>query len=130
MLLPSMLLAATVLLQDAGTVPMEGKGLQVLWMPAALAETSNTAAGFKFRHPTRNEDMSFSKAKDFQPILENLPPQMKANGIWISTSNAFLYTDQENLELKALVGRARTLKIHVFICELGEQPQGWKRADG
>jgi hypothetical protein len=125
-----MLFAVMALLQDAGTVPVEGKGLQVLWMPEALAGTSNTTAGFKFRHPVSKEHMSFTKAKDLQPILEKLPQQMKDNGIWISTSNSFLYSDQENLELKALAARARALKIYVFMCELGEQPHGWKKVDG
>lgn len=121
------LLAALVLLQDS---PVESKGLQVLWVPQALAETSNTTAGFKFRHPLGKQEVCLSKAREFQAILDKLPAPMKANGIWISTGNAFLYSDEENLELKSLVAMAKAHKIHVFLCEIPDQPLGWKKVDG
>jgi hypothetical protein len=121
---------ATILVQEGGTVPMESKGLQVLWVPQALAETSNTTAGFKFRHPLTRVDLSFAKAANLRGILDQLPAAMRDNGIWVSTTNAFLYTKKENLELKHLVALARARKIYVFQCELGEQPQGWKKVDG
>ena len=127
--LPAILLTALVLVQASDTVPMEGLGFQILWMPKSLAETSNTSPGFKFSHPSTREPLCFSKGKDLNPVLGKLSPQMKANGIWITTSNAFLYSDPENLELKTVVDLARARKIPVFLCEIGQQPEGWKRID-
>lgn len=129
MLIHLPVLAALVLLQDAGVVPQESKGLQILWMPKAVAGTSNTSSGFKFRHPATREDMSFANVKDLLPIVEKLPQQVKENGIWISTTNAFLYTDEENADLKKLVSFAKSKKVYVFLCELPEQPRGWKKLD-
>ena len=120
------LLAALVLVQDS---PQESKGLQVMWLPRSMAEAAKTAAGFKFRHPLSKQEMCVGKARDFQAILEKMPAQMKANGIWISTGNSFLYSDEENLELKSLVAAAKAHKVYVFMCEIPDQPLGWKKVD-
>lgn len=129
MMLHVPVLAVLMLFQEAGTVPQESKGLQVLWVPTAVAGTSNTSAGFKFRHPISRAEMNVAKAKDMKAILGKMPALMRENGIWVSTTNAFLYTEEEKLEFKALVALARGEKIYVFRCELGEQPEGWKKAD-
>lgn len=126
MLFPKAIFAALVLLQE---VPQESKGLQILWVPSSLSATSNTAPGFKFRHPISRDEMCFSKAKDLKKIIESMPAQMKENGIWISTTNSFLYSEEENKELKELVRMAKPHKIHVFKCEIPEQPLGWKKVD-
>jgi hypothetical protein len=124
------LLAALILFQGSGPVPQEAKGLQILWVPMAVAETSNTTPGFKFRHPITYAELSFTKAKELKTILEVLPTPMKENGIWISTTNSFLYSKEENLELKTLVAMAKAQKIVVFLCELPKQPEGWKKVEG
>lgn len=124
--IPSLLLAALVLLQD---IPQESKGLQILWVPSSLSVTSNTDPGFKFRHPVSGAEVCFSKAKDLKKIIDSMPTQMKNNGIWISTTNAFLYSEKENKELKLLVRMAKLQKVYVFKCEIPEQPLGWKKVD-
>lgn len=118
------LLAALVLLQDQ---PQEAKGLQVLWVPQAGAVGS--AAGFTFRHPLSGNQTVLPKAKGFAEILAKLPAAMKANGIWISTTNGFLYSEEENQELKALVALAKANRIYVFKCEIPDQPLGWRKID-
>jgi len=126
---PALFMTALILVQASDTVPMEGQGFQILWMPKALAATSNTSPGFKFSHPSTREPLCVSKGKDLKPVLGKLPAQMKANGIWITTSNSFLYSEEEKLELKGIVDLARARKIPVFLCEIGQQPEGWKRID-
>ena len=128
MLIPATILAALVLVLVQDT-PQESKGLQILWVPNSLSATSNTAPGFKFRHPVTREELCFSRAKDFKKIMDAMPSQMKENGIWISTTNTFLYSDEENAELKDLVRMAKQKKIYVFKCEIPEQPLGWKKVD-
>lgn len=122
LLVPAILAA----LQDA---PEPAKGLQVLWVPEAIAGTSNTVPGFKFRHPASREDLVLRKAVDLKKVIEKLPAAVRANGIWISTTNDFLYSEEENLELRSLVAVARSLGVQVFSCELGDQPHGWKKLD-
>lgn len=120
------LLAALVLLQDS---PQEARGLKVLWVPQATTAAARTPAGFTFSHPITRQEVCIGKAKDFQAILEKMPAPMKTNGIWISTTNAFLYSDEENRELKALVAIARAQNVYVFMCELPLQPLGWRKVD-
>jgi hypothetical protein len=122
------ILAVLLLVPQAGSAPVEAKGLPVLWVPSAMVGLSNEAPGFKVMDPLTRTEKTFTKAEDLKPILATLPTQMKANGIWISSSNAFLYVADEKLQLKALVEWAGTIGIDVFICELGEQPGGWKKA--
>jgi hypothetical protein len=119
------LAALTGLLQT----PEEAKGLKVLWVPSALAGTSNTDPGFEFLHPATQVVVRVTKGKEFKPILDSMPVKMKSNGIWISTSNSFLYSEEENAELKVLVQLGKTQKIPVFICQLMSQPEGWKKLD-
>ena len=123
------ILSAFILAQQPVAVPIEAQGLHILWVPSAMAGLSNEAPGFKVLDPLTLVEKSFPKAEDLKPILETLPLRMKENGIWISTSNSFLYVADEKLQLKALVEMARTNGIPVFICELGEQPGGWKRIE-
>jgi hypothetical protein len=122
-------LAALTALPAFAQTPEAAKGLQVLWIAKAGAEISNTVPGFEFLHPATQAEVRLVRGKDFKPFLESLPALMKSNGIWISTSNSFLYSDEENAELRALVQLARTQKIHVFICQIMDQPEGWKKLD-
>lgn len=122
-------LLVPVLLAAPEEVPDRTKGLQVLWVPESVTLTSNTVPGFKFRHPASREDMVFRNAAGLKKVLEKLPALTRANGIWISTTNDFLYSAEENLELRNLVAIARSLGIPVFRAELGEQPHGWKKAE-
>jgi hypothetical protein len=123
------ILTAFFLAQQPIAAPIEAQGLHILWAPSAMAGLSNEAPGFKVLDPLTQVEKSFPKAEDLKPILETLPLRMKENGIWISTSNSFLYVADEKRQLKALVDMARTNGISVFICELGEQPGGWKKIE-
>lgn len=123
-------LAVMLLSQAPESLPQESKGLQILWMPRTLAITSNQAPGFSFRDPISETDKVYPEAQDLQGIIATLPPFMRDNGIWISASNAFLYTDDEHLQFKTLVELAKAKGIAVFLWELGAQPPAWKRIDG
>jgi hypothetical protein len=123
------ILAVLLLAQPPATAPSEAKGLHILWAPSAMAGLSKEAPGFRVLDPLTQSEKSFTRAEDLKPLLDTLPPRMKENGIWISTSNSFLYVADEQLQLKALVEMARTQGIPVFICELGQQPGGWKQVD-
>ena len=123
------ILAVVFLAQQPGTAPIEAKGLHILWVPSAMAGLSKEAPGFRVLDPLTQVEQSFPKAEDLKPLLDTLPARMKENGIWISTSNSFLYVADEQLQLKALVELARTKGVPVFICELGEQPGGWKKIE-
>ena len=127
MLFHLQILALLLLFPQAGTPPVEAKGLHILWVPAAMAGLSNEGPGFKVLDPLTQLDKTFSRAEELKPILDTLPAQMKENGIWISTSNAFLYVTDEKTQLKALVDLAGSNGISVFMCELAEQPRGWKK---
>ncbi len=118
--------AAFVQLQEQ---PQESKGLAVQWVPQAVAGGPRTAAGFSYRDPLSGREATLQKAKDFAQVLATMPAAMKANGIWISTTNAFLYSPEENLELKALVALAKAGRVHVFLCEIPNQPLGWRKLD-
>ena len=120
-------LAALLLLQPAVAPSDEAKGLHILWVPGAMTGLSNEAPGFKVLDPITQMERTFSMAEDLKPILDTLPTRMKENGIWISTSNSFLYVAQEERQLQVLVDLARTRGIDLFICELGKQPGGWKK---
>jgi hypothetical protein len=123
------ILAAFFLAQLPVAAPIEAKGLHILWAPSAMAGLSKEGPGFRVLDPLTQSEKTFTKAEDLKPLLDTLPPRMKENGIWISTSNAFLYVADEQLQLKLLVELARTNGISVFICELGEQPGGWKKIE-
>lgn len=123
---PALILAVALLAQPAGNLPNEAKGLHILWVPSAMAGLSNEPPGFKVRDPITQVERSFTKAEDLEPLLATLPPLMKANGVWISTSNAFLYVAEETAQLKALADLAGKRGAKVFLCELAEQPRGWK----
>ena len=123
------ILAVLFLAQQPGTTPIEAKGLHILWAPSAMAGLSHEAPGFRVLDPLTQNERTFTKAEDLKPIVDSLSLQMKENGIWISTSNSFLYVADEQLQLKALVEMARTNGIPVFICELGKQPGGWKKVE-
>jgi len=127
MLLLLPFLAVLLLPPQVKQAPVEAKGLHILWVPSAMAGLSKEAPGFKVQDPLTQIEKTFSRAEDLNPILRTLPSQMKENGIWISTSNSFLYVADEKLQLKALVEWAGTSGIHVFLCELAEQPEGWKQ---
>ncbi len=129
MFLRASIMAVILLAPQAGTLPNEAKGLHLLWVPGAMAGLSNETPGFKVRDPLTQVESTFAKAGDLEPMLATLPPQMKENGVWISTSNAFLYVAEEELELKALSDLAGKRGINVFICELAEQPKGWKKLE-
>jgi hypothetical protein len=124
--LPASILALVLLAQPAGSLPNEAKGLHILWVPSAMAGLSNETPGFKVRDPITQVERTFTKAEDLEPMLATLPPPMKANGVWISTSNAFLYVAEETAQLKILSNLAGRRTIRVFLCELAEQPKGWK----
>ena len=109
--------------------PDPAKGLQVLWIPKAGAEISNAMPGFEFHHPITKAEIRLIRGMDFKPVLESLPAQMKSNGIWISTSNSFLYSEEENAELKILVQLGKAQKIHVFSCQIMDDPKVWKKLD-
>jgi hypothetical protein len=130
MLFPVPIAAVLLLSQVPGTMPVEARGLQILWVPRALAATSDRLPGFAFRDPISETDKVFPEAQDLKGILDTLPPFMKDNGIWISSSNSFLYVEDENLQLKQLLALAKTRGISVFMSELGAQAQGWKKVDG
>jgi hypothetical protein len=91
---------------------------------------SKEAAGFKVMDPITQMENTFPMAEDLKPILDTLPIRMKENGIWISTSNSFLYVAEEERQLKVLAELARAKGINIFICELGKQPGGWKKIGG
>lgn len=129
MWLRASILALLFLAQQPVTAPIEAKGLHILWAPGAMAGLSNEAPGFRVLDPLTQGEKTFPKAEDLKPILDTLPLGMKENGIWISTTNSFLYVATEKLQLKALVEMATTKGIPVFICELGEQPGGWKKVE-
>jgi hypothetical protein len=129
MMMRAPVMAVLLLSQQAGTLLNEAKGLHILWVPSAMAGLSNEAPGFKVQDPLTQNDRTFTQADDLKPILDTLPTQMKENGIWISTGNSFLYVADEKLQLKALVDLATTRGISVFMCELGEQPKGWKKVE-
>ena len=97
------ILAVVFLTQQPGTAPIEAKGLHILWVPSAMAGLSKEAPGFRVLDPLTQVEQSFPKAEDLKPLLDTLPARMKENGIWISTSNSFLYVADEQLQLKALV---------------------------
>lgn len=126
MFLPASILVLALLAQPAGNLPNEAKGLHILWVPSAMAGLSNEPPGFKVRDPITQVESTFTKAEDLEPMLATLPPQMKANGVWISTSNAFLYVAEETAQLKVLADLARKRGVKVFLGELAEQPKGWK----
>ena len=109
--------------------PEEAKGLRILWVPRAVAEASKNDPGFEFRHPTTQAVVRVTQGKEFKPILDSLPLQVKSNGIWISTSNSFLYSEEENAVLRTLVQLGKIQKIPVFICQIMDQPEGWKKLD-
>ena len=127
MLFRALVLAALVLAPARATAPEEAKGLQVLWVPKALALTSGSEPGFQFRHPATQVETTVSRGRDLESILKMLPAGMKSNGVWISTSNSFLYSKLENAELAVLVRIAKSQKIPLFICQLLDQPQGWQK---
>ena len=124
------ILAALLLFPQAGASPDEAKGLHILWVPSAMVGLSKEAAGFKVMDPITQMENTFPMAEDLKPILDTLPIRMKENGIWISTSNSFLYVAEEERQLKVLVELARAKGINIFICELGKQPGGWKKIGG
>src|SRR5664279_877967 len=121
------ILAALLLLPQAGAAPEEAKGLHVLWVPSAMSGLSKETPGFKVLDPITQVENTFPKAEDLEPILDTLPTRMKENGIWISTSNSFLYVAEEERQLKVLADLAGARGINLFICELGKQPGGWKK---
>ncbi len=127
MWLRASILTALFMAQQPGIAPIEAKGLHILWAPSAMAGLSKEAPGFRVVDPLTQGEKTFAKAEDLKPILDTLPPLMQENGIWISTSNSFLYVAEEKRQLKALVELARTKGIPVFLCELAEQPGGWKK---
>jgi hypothetical protein len=120
-------LAALLLLQPAVASPDEAKGLHILWVPSAMAGLSNEVPGFKVLDPITQKERTVSVAEDLQPILDTLPTRMKENGIWISTSNSFLYVAHEERQLQVLADLAKARGIDLFVCELGNQPGGWKK---
>lgn len=126
MFLPASILVVALLAQPAGNLPNEAKGLHILWIPSAMAGLSNEPPGFKVRDPITQVESTFTRADDLEPMLATLPPQMKANGVWISTSNAFLYVAEETAQLKVLADLARKRGVKVYLSELAEQPKGWK----
>jgi hypothetical protein len=121
------ILAALLLFPQAGASPDETRGLHILWVPSAMTELSKEAPGFKVLDPITQVENTFPKAGDLVPILDTLPIRMKENGIWISTSNSFLYVAEEERQLKVLADLAGARGINLFICELGKQPGGWKK---
>jgi hypothetical protein len=127
MLFCAPVLAALILLQPPVASPVEAKGLHILWVPVAMAGLSNEVPGFKVADPITQQERTFSLAEDLKPILDTLPVRMKENGIWISTSNSFLYVAQEEQQLKMLAELARAKGVDLFICELGKQPGGWEK---
>jgi hypothetical protein len=127
MFMRASIMAVMLLAQPSGTLPNEAKGLHLLWVPGAMAGLSNEIPGFKVRDPLTQIESTFAKAEDLEPMLATLPPLMKENGVWISTSNAFLYVAEEKAQLKVLSDLAGKRRISLFICELAEQPKGWKK---
>jgi hypothetical protein len=127
MLFNASTLAALILFQPPVAPPDVAKGLHILWVPSAMTGLSNEAPGFKVLDPITQMERTFSMAEDLKPILDTLPNRMKENGIWISTSNSFLYVAHEERQLKALADLAGARGIDLFICELGKQPGGWKK---
>lgn len=121
------ILAALLLFPQSGASPDETRGLHILWVPSAMAGLSKEASGFKVLDPLTQVENTFSKAGDLEPILDTLPARMKENGIWISTSNSFLYVAEEERQLRVLADLAGARGINLFICELGKQPGGWKK---
>jgi hypothetical protein len=130
MLFYAPILAAFLLFPQAGASPDEGKGLHILWVPVAMAGLSREVPGFKVTDPITQTESTFSMAEDLKGILDTLPKPMKENGIWISTSNSFLYVAHEERQFKVLADLARARGINLYICELGKQPGGWKKFEG
>ena len=109
--------------------PERDKGLSLHMLPDRVARISNTKGGFTVSAPTPKEEIPAMDDKKVMDYFQQLPEQVKKNGIWVVYTHPSSYSDKEKKQLKELVEESKKQTISIFTCRASElNNKNWKAA--
>lgn len=114
--------------------PNREKGISMHMLPERVAKISGQKGGFTVNYapylkPEKKEPL-LRTAEEFKAFVKKQDYEVKANGVWIVTTNPSAYSEIEKALLEDVSTSLRESEAPIFVCRGSELPDGWKQTNG